>query len=665
MSIISSTTKVHSDTIKSSDGLFKVTNNIFDITNDGTFTTYTLKDDVTVSATTDSYQPLYNSGGNIIYDGNGHTISVNADGYYGNYTGFLRIDKNVSNITIKNFFFSVVSSGVRFESGYLAGTHFGERCTNIIVENCFSDGDIIYYGGGLIGSWCASDGGEVTINNCGSVGQHARSYTHASLDAQALTAGGGIVGAYAGYGRGTVICNNCFSTGTIENGGGIFGPFAGFNSSDHMVQANYCHSTGEITGDGAGGIFGPFAGGMAGDLYASGVRSSCSATSCYSTGNITGTSCGGIVGSNAGYSKHNTNLTENGRNNVRIDKCFSIGTIQGYYSGGITGNGAGNKGGIVTINECYSRGNIAGRYNGGISGTYTCRGENANHKNGKVTISSCYTEGSITGYGSGGICGAYVSSDPNSGKTEIYNCFTMGQISQGNSGGIVGIYAAKDAASNSSLTITNCFTLNDTSNRYFYGTNYGSNIVVTDCSYGTTWDPTSLINVIESRTIYYTRDDPTRNEYELSWTKDVENKNLEIYDTSDFYRYSKILSITNQLILKNTVTHSGVFNSSYGNKETYRFVTLYSDKSNATVDSSSNTYNIPIQIGENLISVPGSGYIDHEDGIDSVSSYDTGSKKYIIVMSPPVNNKYIVIVNVGYWVLSSINTNLVFTSLNP
>jgi hypothetical protein len=280
----------------------------------------------------------------INIDGQSHIVTV-IDII--NYPGLILNENSYTNILIKNI--GIISSGsttLQNFQGWLCQKNFGPGISNgtITVTNCYSNGIISSYGGGIFGLSAIpySSGGSIIVSKCyssGRIGQFA----------------GGIFGETLGQSSSNIIITvtNCYSSGLIDvYGGGIFGRYMGFSMKGQIITTN-CYSTGSI-GSKGGGIFAYLAGGFA---VASTIIS---AENCYSTGSIE-TSGGGIYGDSVGYSTTPiSNVTITAKN------CYSTGTI-GTNGGGIYGDNTirTSISNITIIAEnCYTIGTISTIGNG-------------------------------------------------------------------------------------------------------------------------------------------------------------------------------------------------------------------------------------------------------------------------------------------------------------
>lgn len=213
-------------------------------------------------------------------DGSVSIITING---VGGYPGFIKnggfgtsfppvLNDGYNNITIQNIgIITAGGSSIDYDAGWLCQQYFSRNASNNNIINCYSTGDIIPGGGGIVGNNAAQNGGSLTINKCFSTG---------FIDNEA----GGIIGNNAANNGGSITITNCYSFGVIGGGtgygGGIVGSFA------EQVNISNCYSLGQISGTQSGGIIG--------QNYANN-GSFVTINNCYSIGDITGTNSGGIA----------------------------------------------------------------------------------------------------------------------------------------------------------------------------------------------------------------------------------------------------------------------------------------------------------------------------------------------------------------------------------
>ena len=395
-------------------------------------------------------------GTNEIFDGDNHIIKFDV---LTDINGLFSCSAttNVNIPIVRNL--GVTGGSTAFEGAFIVRGYQ----KFMVVENCYSTGNIsTERSGGIIGRFCAQNGGLVNVSNCYSTG-----------NISGLRAGGIVGGNVAS--SGTITVSDCYSTGVISNqfSGGIIGSNVGNNTGGSATVIN-CYSIGLISGDGSGGIIGAIAGNLSG---------SATVTNCYSTGEISGIRAGGIMGRQAGGNSNGngngataTNcystgaisglssggifgITPGGFNgSATANNCYSTGAISGIESGGITGSNAGIYG-SSTANNCYSTGNILGDSSGGIMGSYAGYGDNFATTSSFATAIKCYSTGIISGIGSGGIMGSsagYTNYAIKSAKAIALNCYSTGNISGESSGGIMGSNAGTGGG-DANATTTNCY----------------------------------------------------------------------------------------------------------------------------------------------------------------------------------------------------------------
>jgi hypothetical protein len=399
---------------------------------------------------------------NITFDGSNYNILMNGvTGYLGLFNNGTSLVNGYSNITIKNLSIlnNLGTNTLGNQAGWFCQTYFSGGAINILLDNLKTNCIISSGGGGnggICGRSCGYNYGQVIIQNC---------YTSGNITGGSS---GGICGQSCSQAYGTVTITNCYSTGNITgaNSGGICGLYCSENNGN--VTIIDCYSSGNIIGNFTGGICGNSAGQNNGNVtisncYSSGLISGsgaggiCSSNcgrnggtatinNCYSTGNITGDGAGGIAGWEFGF---NTNKS------CQINKCYSTGIISGVYSGGIAGWGfAYNSNALQKINNCYSLGNITGVNAGGIVGAEVAYVDNNSYTQ-QVLISNCYSNGTVNAANNcGSICGGeWGNVYSKNVNVTIQNCYT-----------IAGPFISPTLQSNVIITITNTYNQNGTWN---------------------------------------------------------------------------------------------------------------------------------------------------------------------------------------------------------
>eukprot|EP01138_Halocafeteria_seosinensis_P008792 gb/GECG01008986.1/.p1 GENE.gb/GECG01008986.1/~~gb/GECG01008986.1/.p1 ORF type:complete len:913 (+),score=82.73 gb/GECG01008986.1/:1-2739(+) len=245
-----------------------------------------------------------------------------------------------------------------------------------VADSCSSTGDILAYGaGGICGSYCGRDNGEIKIMN---------SFSSGKIGSAQHSHGGGITGEHVGDNQGRVNVTRCYSMGHIGGfvAGGVLGDHPGFGQAEVFVFQSY----------------------SLGDILESAEAS------------------GGIIGGGSGASG----------GTVHIEECFSTGELSADESGGISGHRTAVSSGNVHIINCYTRGNIHGKHSGGIAGDHT----GDNHEESLLNIADTYASGVVTHSEAGTIIGS-IPND-NSAEIQVHYCVYNGTAKDGASAEIVG-----------------------------------------------------------------------------------------------------------------------------------------------------------------------------------------------------------------------------------
>lgn len=252
----------------------------------------------------------------VTFEGNNKTITLN---FVSDYTGLISNGTNSSSgysyVNINNIkIFS--SASLASEAGWIGQSFFGYSAANVVLDNCYSDGYITSFSGGITGAY----------SNC----TVTRSHTSGDMD----NFTGGIFGAYS-----IVVASNCYSTGNM---GTYCGGISGFNCTATVTD---CYSTGSI-GFSGGGILGYASSGSVTQCYSTGYISELggginggwsygTVQNCYSTGTVA-INGGGIVGE-----YHQGTITD----------CYTSGALEPGGSGLVGANDEG------TIDNCFAEGN--------------------------------------------------------------------------------------------------------------------------------------------------------------------------------------------------------------------------------------------------------------------------------------------------------------------
>ncbi|MBQ9560264.1 MAG: dockerin type I repeat-containing protein [Bacteroidaceae bacterium] len=250
------------------------------------------------------------------FDGQDYTVN----GLYKTSSQYVGLFGFVSGATIKN---TIITDC------YLKGLYISFLCgyaTNVVIENCHTDGKIVMtnnYGGGICGNM---DNG--TIRGCSNNG--------AIIEANGLGSyAGGICGYCFGSSASTI--EDCINTGTIRQDYSMgrytgAGGICGYALKNTTIAR--CHNSGEIVQySPSTGTSSKYCGGIAG--YVSGT-----VTNCYNTGTINSNDHDqAYMGGISGYAS-------------TISNCYNIGSVTGYkYVGSISGSATSS----TAISNCYYR----------------------------------------------------------------------------------------------------------------------------------------------------------------------------------------------------------------------------------------------------------------------------------------------------------------------
>lgn len=213
---------------------------------------------------TDLYLPVLKYGigriiirqSNTIIDGHNNIINIQKD-YQTQHFGFIQngsgptnmningdYEPGYSNITVQNLgivvpfqFNDMEVNKLETDSGFICCAYFSRNAQDNVISNCFSKGVISRdFSAGIVGSYAASNSGNLTIINCYSLGK-----------IKPLSSG--IIGQRAGQDYGTVTISNCYSTWPLNNffnnhwsTGGILGKEPGFNGG--TINVSNCYFNG-------------------------------------------------------------------------------------------------------------------------------------------------------------------------------------------------------------------------------------------------------------------------------------------------------------------------------------------------------------------------------------------------------------------------------------
>jgi hypothetical protein len=222
----------------------------------------------------------------VNFDGADKNVTIkDINNYPGLFNNGDSSNNGFSNVNITNVNVKADNSTLIDGSGWVVQQNFAKAATNVVIDNCSSNGNLTNFANaGIAGSNLAINGGEVIVRNC-----------HASGNIYA--ASHGLISNDCGN-NGYVLIENCYTTGNIlsQNSAGLVGQICASNNG--TVKINNCFTTGNISGTNCQG------------LVASGIGSSSSAnstgglyiTNSYTLGNVTNitgeedNACSGFIG---------------------------------------------------------------------------------------------------------------------------------------------------------------------------------------------------------------------------------------------------------------------------------------------------------------------------------------------------------------------------------
>ena len=257
---------------------------------------YKLNADITV---TKPYENTFNS----IFDGNGHTVTLDIN----ESTANIGLFKSLSGAAVTSVYTKGSVTGTANYVGGLAG----EATGNTTIEDCHNEAVISGTKGnaaGLIGR--AYTG--VEIVNCSNSG--------------AVEGSGNRVGGIVGYSSGgEVSIKQCVNTGTVTGTNNQIGGIVG-NITNGTVTIGNSYNTGAITGTGQ---YSNMLGGIIGQTTKSGPTDNLA--NCYSTGMCTVTTSMNKPGSLLGNKSNNGTIT-----NCYVLDTAAAGAVAGAAQDGVT-----------------------------------------------------------------------------------------------------------------------------------------------------------------------------------------------------------------------------------------------------------------------------------------------------------------------------------------
>jgi len=283
------------------------------------------------------------------YDGRGHVINGLVTHGYNANVGLFGVTRE---LMIKD----LGLTDVNMTAGSRSGVMIGQANENLVVANCYANGNLELNGaycGGLIGA---------IINSKFQIKD-----SHTELNVLNISSGDGVyAGGFIGYieltgdNDYTGVIENCFATGNVSltnavSGHGYAGGFIARTHGDEFhtkwSTIRNCYSTGNVIGATGFNGYSP-AGGFIGN-----VDWRYKVEKCWSSGNVTsmGKDAGGFIG----YLKYE----------AAVENCYSTGNVvrvagstQPNFGGFIGSQNAWGSSPIYssTVQKCYSIGSVTG-----------------------------------------------------------------------------------------------------------------------------------------------------------------------------------------------------------------------------------------------------------------------------------------------------------------
>ena len=181
------------------------------------------------------------SGEDILFDGNGYKIILHN---CNNYPGLFNFnDQNYYfDINIINLGVTSDDSTLQTKKGWIIGIA-PKDSNKLIINNCYSVGEVPEWGGGIIGS-ASGIGSYIHVSNCYSISNSINNYA------------GGIIGAGTGNSKindrkSGIEITNCYSDSKFirKKAGGIVGYGSNSKYTEYFKVTN-CYSSGKIFDDG-------------------------------------------------------------------------------------------------------------------------------------------------------------------------------------------------------------------------------------------------------------------------------------------------------------------------------------------------------------------------------------------------------------------------------
>ena len=116
---------------------------------------------------------IINDRPNITIDGSGNTVTINN---IADYKGLVGSSGNINSITVQNIGVLATGSATLAQAGGWIGRQDFRGAYYVLIQNCYSNGNITTYSGGILGNTENYGSGGIIIQNCystGSIGTNA------------------------------------------------------------------------------------------------------------------------------------------------------------------------------------------------------------------------------------------------------------------------------------------------------------------------------------------------------------------------------------------------------------------------------------------------------------------------------------------------------------
>jgi hypothetical protein len=222
----------------------------------------------------------------VNFDGANKNVTIkDINNYNGLFNNGDASNNGFSNVNITNINIKADNSTLTNSSGWVVQQNFAKAATNVVIDNCSSNGDLTNLNNaGIAGDNLAINGGEVIVRNCHTTGI-------------IYGASHGLISNNCGR-NGYVLIENCYTTGNILSSfsAGLVGDLCASNNG--TVKINNCFTTGNISGRLCQGLVGRFIGSGSSTISTGGLY----ITNSYTLGNVTNITgeeneaCSGFIG---------------------------------------------------------------------------------------------------------------------------------------------------------------------------------------------------------------------------------------------------------------------------------------------------------------------------------------------------------------------------------